>query len=71
MKTYQLYVVPIGNEKITENIGFHPKSLVLKYHPESSKSCCLSSLESAFHRIVKNRSVTDLANCIEESLILQ
>ena len=28
-KTYQLFVVPIGDEKITENIVFHPATPVI------------------------------------------
>ena len=51
MKTYKLFEVPIGNTKITEKIEFHPKAPVLKYHQESSNSCCLTSLASAFHII--------------------
>ena len=44
-KTYLLFVVPIGNAKITENVVFHPAAPVRKYHQNSSNSCCLSSLE--------------------------
>ena len=65
IKTYQLYVVPIGNEKITETIEFHPESPVLKYHQKSSNSCCFGSLSSNFHSIGYNWVVTDLENCIE------
>ena len=43
-KTYYLFVVPIGNAKIEERIDFHPRSPVIKFHQESSNSCCLSSL---------------------------
>ena len=39
MKTYPLFVVPIGNPKIIDKIEFHPKAPVLKYHQESYKSC--------------------------------
>ena len=31
METYKWVVVPIGNGKITEEIGFHPGEPVLKY----------------------------------------
>ena len=51
MKTYHLFVVPIGNTKITEKKESHPKPPVLKYHQESSNSCSLSSLASYFHSI--------------------
>ena len=55
METYQFFLVPIGNAKITEEIDFHPRAPVLKYHQESSNSCCLSSLVSDFHSIGKKR----------------
>ena len=71
MKTYPLFVVPIGNAKITEKIVFHPASPVLKYHQNASHSCCLSGLSSNFHSIDEDRSETALANCIEEYLTLQ
>ena len=45
LETYQFFVVRIGNLKITEEIEFHPRAPVLKYHQEPSNSCCLSSLE--------------------------
>ena len=64
MKIYQLFVVPIGNEKITEEIEFHPRAPVQKYHQESSTSCCLSILASAFNFIGDNRAVTALMNHI-------
>ena len=31
MGTYQVFVVTIGNEKITEETGFHKRAPVLKY----------------------------------------
>ena len=64
-KIYQLFAVPIGNEKKTENIVFRPAAPVLKYHQKSSNGCCLSSLSSAFHSIGDNRDVTSLVNRIE------
>ena len=70
MKTYHLFVVPIGNTKITENIMFCLEAPVLKYHRKSSNSCCSSSLASAFHIISDNRAVTTLVNRIESSLTL-
>ena len=65
-KSYQLVVVPVGNEKITENMVFCPAYPVLNHHQKLSDSCCLRSLASAFHSICDNRAVTDLANYIEE-----
>ena len=63
-------MVLIGNAKITEEIEFHPRAPVQKYHQESSTSCCLSILASAFHIIGENKTATDLANCTGESLKL-
>ena len=65
-KTYQLFIVPIGNAKTTEEIQFHPAAQVLKYHQQSYNSCCLSSLASAFYSIGDNRATTTPANCTEE-----
>ena len=31
-KTYQLFAVPIGNAKITDEIQFHPEEPVITYH---------------------------------------
>ena len=70
-KTYQLFIVPIGNAKTTEEIQFHPAAQVLKYHQQSYNSCCLSSLASDFHSMVDSRALTALLNFIEESLTLQ
>ena len=53
MKTYQFFVVAIGNEKIIEEIEFRPRAPVIKYHQESHTSCCLIGLESPFHSIYK------------------
>ena len=47
---------------VTDKIEFHPKQSVLKYHQESSNSCCLSSLTSSFYSIGNNRAATDLKN---------
>ena len=44
---------------------------MLQYHQKTSNSCCLGSLEYAFHIIGDNRAVTALVNRIEESLKLQ
>ena len=65
-KTYQIFGVPIGNAKITRKVRFHPASPVIKYHQKTYNSCCLSSLESAFHCIGDNRAVPTLVNRIEE-----
>ena len=63
--TYQVFVVPIGDAKITRKLQFHPAAPVIKYHQKTSNSCCLSSLESDFHCISDNRAITDLVNSIE------
>ena len=55
----------------TEELVFHPEAPVLKYHQNSSNSCCLSSLASAFHSIGEYRAATALENRIEYSLTLQ
>ena len=65
-KTYQSFVVPIGNTKIIENIVFHPEDPVLKYHKMLSNTYCLSSLTSDFHIIDYTRAATACADCIEE-----
>ena len=65
MKTYQLFVVPVGNAKIAEEIEFHPRAPVLKYHQESYNSCFLIILASAFHSIGEKKAETFLVNLIE------
>ena len=70
-KTYQLFAVPIGNAKTTEEMHFRPAAPVLEYHQKSSKRCCFGSLASVFHIIGDNRAVPSILNFIEESLILQ
>ena len=69
-KTYQLFAVPIGNAKITDEIQFHPGAPVIKYHQKLSNSFCLISSALAFHSIGDDRDVTDFVHCIEESLKL-
>ena len=44
---------------------------MLKYHQNSSNSCCFSSLASAFHIIGEDMAETELSNIIKESLTLQ
>ena len=44
---------------------------MIKYHQDSSNSCCLCSLASYFRIIYEKRSVTALSNHIEESLTFQ
>ena len=61
-KTYNLFVVPIGNAKITEKIVFHPEAPVLKCHQKLSNNFFLSSLSSVFHGIGDNRATTDRSN---------
>ena len=43
-KTYQIFAVPIGNEKIIDEIQFHPAAPAIKYYQKSSNSCFLSRL---------------------------
>ena len=31
MKTYQIFVVPMGDAKITEELEFYPRATVLRY----------------------------------------
>ena len=71
MKTYKLFVVPIGNENIYRKIEFLPEATVLKYYQQLPNSCCLGSLSSAFHGIDDKRAAPALENRIEESLTLQ
>ena len=70
-KAYPLFLVPIGNAKMIENIMFNPEAPMLKYHQKLSNSFCLSSLTPAFHIIGDNRDVPALADNTEESLTLQ
>ena len=44
---------------------------MIKYHQNTSNSCCLSSLESDFHCIGNNKAVPALVNRIKESLTQQ
>ena len=67
MKTYQLFVVPVGNSKIIGNIVFHTVAPVLEYHQKLYNSCCLSSSSSTFRSDGDNRAITSLANHIELS----
>ena len=59
-KIYQIFGVPIGNAKITRKLQFHPAAPVVKYHQNTSNSCCLSSLASAFHYYGDNRDFKPL-----------
>ena len=63
-KTFQIFVVPIGNAKITRKVQFHLLAPVMKYHQKTYNSCCLSSLVSDFHCINENRAVISLVNSI-------
>ena len=63
-KTYQLFALPIGNSKITNEMQFHPAAPVIKYHQNSSNICCFSSLASVFQSIGDYRDVTALVNLI-------
>ena len=70
-KTFQIFGVPIGNEKITRKVQFHPAAPLIKYNKKTSNSCFLSGLAYAFHCINGNRAIPDLVNSIEESLTLE
>ena len=65
VENYQLFSVLIGNAKIIEEIEFHLRAPMLKYHQESYNSCCLSSPATAFHIIDKNKAADALANRID------
>ena len=39
-KTYQIFGVPIGNEKTTRKLQFHPVVPVIKYYQKSYNSPC-------------------------------
>ena len=69
-KTYQIFGVPIGNAKTTRKVQFQPEAPLIQYHQKSYNSCCLSSLESAFHCISDKINVPVIVNSIEESLTL-
>ena len=43
-KTYQLFEVPIGSAKTTNEMIFYPESPILKEHQKEYNSCCLCSL---------------------------
>ena len=47
-KTFKIFVVSIGNAKITIKLQFRPEAPVIKYHQKTSNICCLSSLVSGF-----------------------
>ena len=68
---YQIFGVPIGKEKMTKKVQFHPESPLIQYHQKTSNSFCLRSLSSAFQCIGDNRAVSSLVKRIEESLTLQ
>ena len=70
-KIFQIFGVPIGNEKITINVQFHLAAPLMKYRQKATNSFCLSSLASAFRCINDNRAVLALVNRIEESLTLE
>ena len=55
MKTYQLFVVSIGNEKITDKQEFHPRAPVLKYHQESLIVIAQVLYHHLFTLLVKTR----------------
>ena len=70
-KTFQIYGVLIGNEKISRKVQFHLAAPVMKYHQKTPNSCCLISLASDFHCFNDNRYVLANVNNIEESFTLE
>ena len=64
-KTYQIFGVPIDNEKTTTKVQFHPEAPVITYYQKLYNSCCLGILASAFRFIGDYRYVTALVNFIE------
>ena len=64
-KTFQIFEIPIGNGKLLRKVQFHSAALVIKYHQNTSNSCCMSILAYAFHCINDNRAIPDLVNSIE------
>ena len=47
-KTFKTFQVPIGNAKVVKSFVFHEDAPIISYCQKSSKSCCFSSLASAF-----------------------
>ena len=62
---YQKFGVPIGNARMNQKVRFRTEAPLIKHHQHISNSCCLSSLESAFHCIGNNRYVAAISNLIE------
>ena len=56
---FKIFQVPIGNAKNVEEIKFHIDPPMLKYRQNSSKSCCFSSLVSAFEIINQTKAAND------------
>ena len=69
-KIDQIFGVSIDSTKITRKVQFDTAAPLIKYHQNTSNSCCLIVLASTFHCINDNRDVTTLVNSIEESLTL-
>ena len=67
-KTFQIFGVPIGNEKITRKVQFHPAAPLIKYHQKTYTCYSLSVLASAFKCINDKRSVPSHVTNIEQSL---
>ena len=61
----------IDNAITIRKVQFHPAAPVIKYHQNTSTSCCLSSLSPDFHCINENRALPVLINSTGELLTLQ
>ena len=61
-----MFEVPIGNEKCVEEMKFHSKAPIPKYHKNSLNSCCFSSLASEFDSINQTKAVNSIAMSIEK-----
>ena len=68
---FKMFVFPIGNAKNVKEIRFHIDVPLLKYHQNTSNSCCFSSLASAFDSINQIKAVNYISKRIEESLTSQ
>ena len=63
-----MFIVPIGNSKNLDETRFNTDASMLKYCQNTSNSCCVSSLASAFDSINKIKFINATSKRIEESL---
>ena len=68
---FKMSVVPIGNAKNVKEMRFDIDAPTLKYPKNTSNSCCVSSLVSAFESINQIKTANDISNRTEESLTSQ